>query len=224
MCRIRGPLPRQARTRDVASEMRGRYFRRFLLSTFDLEHLVRIRFSLLLVVAAGLAACGDSTGLGIWDATPDTVTLFSASRTDLLGHASGYDFVNLTVVRVENPGAADTWDVLLSGNAAGPLQLVPASAFVGQTSRAGIATISGQTFDGLTSAPSDTSAFISQPVAIQSGGIYVVRTRRYSCSFSTAVNYAKVKAVAVDPVAGTARFAVVRNPNCNDRSFVPPAN
>lgn len=150
--------------------------------------------------------------------------LYSASRTDLLGFPSAYDFVNRVVIKVENPGATGTWDVVLAGGAAGPLQLVPAGAFEGQTSRAGIALINGQTFEALTTAPSDTAAFSSQPVTIQTGGVYVVRTRRYACSFSTAVNYAKVKAVAVDPAAGTARFAVVRNPYCNDRSFVPPTN
>jgi len=185
---------------------------------------VRIRFLLLLTIVAGLGACSDNLGPQAWNATPDTITLYSASRIDLLGFPSAYDFVNLNLVRLENPGSTGSWDVALTGGPAGPMQLVPASAFEGQTSRAAVATISGQTFEALTSAPSDSAAFVSQPVTIVTGGVYVVRTRRYACSFSTAVNYAKIKALAVDPAAGTARLELVRNPICNDRSFVPPDN
>lgn len=181
---------------------------------------MRLRFSVVLLAALTAAACDDGLGPQPWDATPDTITLYSASRTDLLGFPSGYDFVNRTPIRVETPGTAGGWDVLLAGTTT--LQLIPAGAFQGQTSRAGIATMSSATFETLNEAPSDTAAYAQQPVNLQNGNVYVVRTRRYACSFSTAVNFAKIKAVAVDPVAGFAKFAVVRNPYCNDRSFVPP--
>ena len=181
---------------------------------------MRFRFALLIIAAAATAACDDGFGPQPWDATPDTITLFSASRLDLLGQPTAYDFVNRITIRVEQPGTANGWDVLLSGTSA--LQLNPASAFQGQNSRAAIATITNATFDALTEAPGDTASYSTNPITIQTGGVYVVRTRRYACSFSTAVNFAKIKAVSVDAAAGKARFAVVRNPYCNDRSFVPP--
>lgn len=182
---------------------------------------MRYRFSLIVLAAAVFTACDDSLDLGTWDATPDTVALYSLSRPDLLGFPSGYDFANRRVIEVEQPGATDNWDVALAqqDNA---LQLVPAGAFQGQTSRAGIATITGQPFDAVTEAPSDTARFSAQPVTLQPGGVYVIRTRRVVCGFGTAVHYAKIQAVTVDPADGIATFAVVANPFCNDRSFIPP--
>lgn len=184
---------------------------------------MRYRFTLLLVAAAALGACDDDLSLGTWDATPDTIALFSLSRPDGLGFPSAYDFSARRVVEVETPGATGSWDVALADLSA-TLQLVPAGAFEGQVSRAGIATITGQSFDDLTEAPTDTSRFTAQPVALQEGGVYVVRTRRVACGFSTAVHYAKILAVSVDPVGGIATFAVVANPLCNNRSFIPPDN
>ncbi len=49
----------------------------------------RIFFLPLVVVAA--AACNDTTGTVAWSDVPDTVTLYSASRADLLGHPSAFD-------------------------------------------------------------------------------------------------------------------------------------
>lgn len=176
---------------------------------------------MLAVVGSMAVACDDGLGPQVWDDTPSTFALYSASRPELLGFPSAYDFVNLQPTRIESPGSAGNWDVVLA-TAGAQLQLIPAGAFEGQTSRAGIATITGQTFANVTSAPSDTAAFSSQPVTLQAGGIYVVRTRRYACSYGTAVNYAKIEVLTVNPAQGTATFNVVRNPYCNDRSFVPP--
>jgi hypothetical protein len=72
-------------------------------------------------------------------------------------------------------------------------------------------------------APGDTAAYLREPVAIRDGAIYVVRSRRVGCfTGGTGVYYAKLQAIAVDPVAGTFEFAVVRNPNCNNRALIPP--
>lgn len=183
---------------------------------------MRIKLAMILTAAMVLAACSDPLGPQPWDATPDTVSLFTASRPDLLGFPSAYDFVNLTPVRIEATSAPGNWDLAVTGQ--GPLQFVPAGAFQGQTSRAGIATITNSTFEALAKAPTDTAAFTSQPVTLTQGGVYVVRSRRAPCSFSTAVHYAKVKVVSIDAASGLVRFAVVRNPYCNDRSFVPPTD
>lgn len=183
--------------------------------------LVQLRSILILTAVIATAACDDGLGPQAWNDSPDTIALYSASRTDLLGYPAAYDFINLTPVRIENSGTAGNWDVALAGLGSA-LQLLPAAAFAGQSSRAGIATISGTTFENLAEAPADTALYSAAGVTLTAGGVYVVRTRRAACSFSTAVHYAKVKAVTVDAARGLATLAVVRNPYCNDRSFVPP--
>lgn len=183
---------------------------------------MRARLSVLLIVTAAAlsAACNDTLGVQPWNDVPDTTTLYTASRIDLMGQPSAYDFANLTPVRVEASGAADNWDVVVTGT--GQLQLTPAGAFEGQTSRAGIATISGTSFADLKDAPSDTAAYSANPVNVTAGGVYVIRSRRVACSFTTDVYYAKVTAVTVDATRGLVTFAFVRNPYCGNRSFVPP--
>jgi len=182
---------------------------------------VRITAALILVAALGTAACSDSLGPQPWDATPDTVTLFSASRVDLLGQPSPFDFINLLPVKPEAPGTAGLWDVMLV-TAGSDLQFVPAGAFQGQTSKAAIATITGKTFADLTEAPEDTTLYTTQAVTLHEGAVYVVRTRRDVCSFSTASRFAKIHVITLDPAQGKAKFEAVRNPYCADRSFVPP--
>jgi hypothetical protein len=181
---------------------------------------VRFRFSFILLAAISTAACDEELGLQEWDATPDTVSLYSLSRTDLLGLPSAYDFSNQRVVEVEAPGAGGNWDFALAGTT--QLELIPAPAFEGQASaRAAIAPITGQTFESLMEAPSDTSKFTRQPVPITVGAVYAIRTRRVACGFSTSVHYGKIKVLTADPVKGSASFSVVVNPFCNDRSFEP---
>ena len=183
---------------------------------------MRNRFALILLAVVGLSACEDEFGLQPWDATPQDISLFSLSRSDLLGLPSGYDFVNRRVVEVEQPGAGGNWDVALAGTGT-QLQLIPAGAFEGQAaSRVGIAPITGTTYEQLNEAPGDTARYLKGPVNVALGGIYVVRTRRAPCGFGSGVKFGKIKAVAVDAEAGTATFSVVVNPYCNDRSFVPP--
>lgn len=185
---------------------------------------MRVRSLLILLAAVASAACNDTLGVQPWNDVPDTTNLFSASRADFIGLPSAYDFANITPVRIEAAGAAGNWDVVLT-EANGQLQLTPAGAFEGQqTSRAGIATITGKTFADLKEAPSDTSQYSHGPVTLTQGGIYVVRSRVVACSFTTSVYYSKLVALTVDATNGQARFAFVRNPYCGNRSFVPPKN
>jgi hypothetical protein len=72
-------------------------------------------------------------------------------------------------------------------------------------------------------APGDTSAYSRAEVPLNEGAIYILRSRRASCfTFGSGVYYAKLKALEVEAAAGTFRFEVVRNPNCNDRALIPP--
>jgi hypothetical protein len=175
-----------------------------------------------IAVAAG--ACSDPFGPRPWPATPDTVTMYSASRAEYVGYRSALDIVSFPVATlpIEAPGLTGNWDVALADDGAG-LALVPAVAFDG-FSRSRIAIMpAGTDFDELQRAPSDTAAYTAEAVQLQPNRVYVIRSRRAQCTFSSAgYRYAKVVPVTIDANAGSLRFAIVTNPNCDNRSFVPP--
>lgn len=170
-----------------------------------------------------LAACEDPFGPSFWNATPDTLQIYSASRAEYVGFVSAVDLANqpVTPVPLESPAVTGNWDFALTDGPNG-LELAPASAFEGMDSRARIAELLNEDFDALEQAPRDTALYSAAPVRLRADAVYVVRTRRASCGLSSGYRYAKLKPLAIDQAAGTFRFAVVRNPFCDDRSFVPP--
>jgi hypothetical protein len=184
---------------------------------------VRLAAFLSILVAASLAACDDAFGPRFWDPTPDTVEIYSVSRAELFGFPSAYDIVQLRSVLVESPAATGQWDFLLAEEN-GEFLLVPAGAFGGIVSRAGIASVTADSLGGIDNAPSDSARFSTQPVVIRPGAFYVLRTRRETCEggFGSGVRYGKMHALSVDAARGVFRFAIVRNPFCNDRSLIPP--
>lgn len=175
------------------------------------------------IMAVVLGACGDSTGPAFWDASPDTLLMYSASVPEYIGLRSALDVIASPVraVPIEASGATGQWDVALVHDG-GSLALVAASAFEGISSRAAVAVIEDAAFDDVDRAPSDTAAYSSQPVPLRSNVVYIIRSRRSSCGFTNGFRYAKLKPIDIDHAAGTFRFSIVRNPFCDDRSFVPP--
>lgn len=187
-----------------------------MLSSFKLG-----RLALLLSLAVTTTACRDDLGLDDWVAIPDTVTLYSMSRPELLGQPSAYDFINHLVMRVEALSAAGNWDVAVRDSGSS-LVLAPAASFTGQTqSRAALAIVN-RSFDELAEAPADTSQFSTAPVLLEPGQVMAVRTRRAPCAFSNSVRYAKLRILEVDAAAGTVKFESITNPFCNDRKLIPP--
>ena len=172
-----------------------------------------------------LAACDDPFGPQTWDATPDTAQLWSASRADLIGQPAAFDFTAPapTPVLIETTGATQRWDVVLIDDA-GQLALAPASYFLGASSRTAIAPQGTLDLDEVRRAPSDTSAYLRRPVPLRVGELYIVRSRVEVCpdGFSSGARYAKITPVQIDAAAGTVRFALVRNPYCDNRDLVPP--
>ncbi|CAN5771414.1 hypothetical protein BH23GEM10_BH23GEM10_06160 [soil metagenome] len=175
------------------------------------------------ILAVVLGACGDSTAPAFWDATPDTLLMYSASVPEYIGFRSALDVVALPVraVPIEASGATGQWDVALV-NDGGSLALVAASAFEGLSSRSAVAVLDGAVFADVDRAPSDTSADTTQPVPLRSNAVYIIRSRRGQCGFTSGSRYAKLHPIEIDVAAGTFRFSIVRNPYCDDRSFVPP--
>ena len=96
-----------------------------------------------------VAACDDPFGPAVWNATPDTVLIFSASRPEYLGQASAVDIATTTAVvalPIEAPGLTGNWDFALT-DLDGGLALAPASAFEGVESRSRIGVLPDRTLD-----------------------------------------------------------------------------
>lgn len=174
--------------------------------------------------AALVSSCNDNTSLYTWTDTPDTVTIASASRVELAGLGSGYDITNRSTVIIERLGAGQSYDFALTEQSGG-FYMTPVGAFFGQSLRAGINTTTYTDLASAKQAPSDSASYAqTTPVAAEPGKVYILRSRRVSCVYTTGSYYAKMRVVSVDAATGTMKFELVQNPNCGDRSLVPPKN
>jgi hypothetical protein len=168
-----------------------------------------------------LGACDDPFAAEAWDATPDTLTLYSASRAEHTGLNSALDLWNIATVPIEVQGATGQWDFLLTEQA-GVLSLVSASVVPNLDSRAGIVATDATTLEELTRATGESSAYVRTPVTLRAGAVYVARSRRLSCGFVSGSRYGKLKVTSLDSERGIVELAVVRNPYCDDRDLIPP--
>ncbi len=185
-----------------------------------------MRFSkiFLPVVVLAAAACNDNLGPTAWSDVPDTVTLYSASRANLVGKPSGFDFSAPRSVVLESATEAGAFDMALTEQS-GAFQLVPSGVVLGTYNRAGIAHVTADSLHAIRKAPSDTAQFTTNaPVPVHVGDFLVIRSRRVSCVLTTGSYYAKLQIVAVNPDSGTMKMAYARNPYCGDQSLVPPGS
>jgi len=169
-------------------------------------------------------ACDDGLEPSPWNATPDTLVLYSASRAEYVNLGSGLDITSdpVTTIPLEAPGVTGNWDfALLDVN--GGLALVPAVTLAPVTgSRSRLLELQGAVLADVEEAPSDSTRYTAQPVQLRTGSVYVLRSRRSSCGYTNGSRYAKLQPVEVDVARGIVRFAIVRNPFCDLRSLVPP--
>lgn len=186
----------------------ARFDRRFLLAAS------------LGVSTLALGACGDDPFAIQWASNIDTVTLYSLARPEL-GLASAFDFADLQLRVVESIGATGSWDLAVNDDGTRAFFVPPGA--LGVESRAGIVPIAGVDFDDVTEAPADTSLYVrDEPVPVEVGRAYVVRTRELRGFFSQlCVYYAKLEPISVDLEAGTVEFFHESSPACNDRNLVP---
>lgn len=181
--------------------------------------------ALLAALAIGplLAACGDDDPFGFndWALSPDTAFLYSLARPEL-NLESGFNLNSRRVIRVEAAGATGTWDFLV--NTAGNELVFITPTGVGLETNAGIARIDDETFESIRVAPADTSAYERlEPVSVELGQLYVVRTNQQTGSFGqNCTYYGKVEPIEIDVSGGTIRFRYDSNPICNSRDLVPP--
>lgn len=174
----------------------------------------------LLVLAAALPFGACDAYEPTWRTVVDTASLYSISRADYIGRPGAYDFaVALSQgggsVVVERPSAQ--FDFAVS-EIDGQLVALPAGLFQGQDS-AGIAIdSSGVSFENWRRAPGDGYEK-AQPVALRTGVLYAVRSRRSPADGCT--HYGKFEVLNLD-ADGTVELQAVRNRLCNDRDLIPP--
>lgn len=174
-------------------------------------------------LAVGLVACNNNPYQLNWVDTPDTATLYSLARVEL-NLPSGFGFYRGNAVDIAAPGATGSWDVALDTRNGKLAFLAPGA--LGVSSRAAVAPLPNMTLDDITKAPSgqDTVLYVSdEPVPIDAGTVYIVRTNRQPGAFGqTCVYYAKVEPVEIDVPNGTLLFRYVSSPVCNNLDLVPP--
>lgn len=173
---------------------------------------------LLLVPLA--AACEDPFEIR-WEASPDTALIYSLSRPEP-NLPQAFNFYFRTPLAVEAPGSSGQWDIALDQQG-GRLVLLPPRA-LGINSRARIAPIPGVSFDDVTEAPADTTAYVSSaPVPLALNTVYVVQTGEQSGSFGQrCVFFAKMQPLVLDTQASTLKFLFDASPVCNDTRLIPP--
>jgi hypothetical protein len=173
------------------------------------------------VLAVGLAACDSDPFAFRWDPEPDTVLLYSLARPEL-NLVSAFSFYRRTPVRVEAAGSSGQWDAAVDTRN-NEIVLLPPGA-LGVIGSARITTLEGLTLDDVRQAPGDTLVYVANdPVAVEMGNVYVIKTNRSTGSFGTScVYYAKMAPLEIDPAGGTLQFEFVTNPVCNNRDLVPP--
>ncbi|HEU0013650.1 MAG TPA: hypothetical protein VFQ45_08190 [Longimicrobium sp.] len=177
---------------------------------------------LALTLAAAMSACeGDSF---LTDATVirDTIELAAPGSSAEL--ASAIDITNaangIAVRRPERLEDAQQWDLALRTTESGGLALRTFEA-PGQGLRGAGLSLQTTDFEALERAPRNSSEYTSGLVNIAVGNVFTVRSRQFGTSLGFAcTTFAKLKVVAVDAAAGTARFAIMANAGCDDERLV----
>lgn len=175
----------------------------------------------LTAVVLTAAACGDDPFQINWDLSPAQVLLYSLARPEL-NLPSAFNLNQRRTVEVESPGATGGWDFAVDTRNGELVFITP--GVLGLDSRAGIATRPDETFEDIREAPADSAAYVTdEPVVIQVGTLYVVRTDESPGAFGArCVYYGKMRALNLDTVTSTVQLEYDSNPVCNDRALVPP--
>jgi hypothetical protein len=177
-----------------------------------------------LLLLPGLTACGDNIFDFKWQASPDTVLLYSLARPEL-NLLSAFDFIHRVPVQIESPTATGEWDMAIDTQD-GDIVFLPPGAVGVTNSKARIIPMGPMGFDEVRRAPSDTSLYVGDTaVPVGLGNIYVIRTRQAVDIYGRAcVYYGKLEPLSKDPVVGTVRFVYDVSPVCNSRKLYPPKN
>lgn len=184
---------------------------------------IRLLWTLILLpLVAPVTACDDDLYKVDWKERPDTAFLFSMARSEL-NLLSAFDFISRIPVRIESPNATGRWDMVLDTKE-GSLVLLPPEAVGISDSKARIIPMGDVPFEDVRKAPSDTTKYIGdEPVPVQIGHVYVIRTRQQSGAYGRlCVYYGKFEPLEQNVESGTLSFLFDVSPVCNSRKLYPP--
>ena len=189
------------------------------MKIFDLSRACRA--AVVLIGASVLTACGDSStplfpipdepvDLTIYDLVGGPIDRPSALNV-LTGRSSGVP----TVLRVD---AADQWD-LSFGMIEGVPAWLPRGFFEGLDISSGVFELDVD-FDDLTFVPSEDTLYVyEQPVNIEIGKTYAIKSRPDPTVSITCVLFAKAEVLAAEGDPARLVFRILWNPNCNENSL-----
>jgi hypothetical protein len=177
---------------------------------------------ILLPLLAPVTACDDDLYKVNWTERPDTANIFSMARPEL-NLLSAFDFISRIPVKIESATATGHWDMVLDTQD-GTLVLLPPEAIGVPDSKARIIPMGDVAFEDVLRAPSDTTKYIGdEPVPVQIGHVYVIRTRQQSGGYGQhCVYYGKFEPLEQDVTSGTLTFLFDVSPVCNSRKLYPP--
>lgn len=175
--------------------------------------------------AVVLSGCSDDPFAVRWEADPQESIVYALDAEEL-GVATAFDMAGRRPVVIEDASLEGNWDFAVDRES-GQMVFLPASV-LGVTSRAAIVEYPGVGFDEVGEAPADTTLYVSdEPVAVQLGTIYVIRTheQRERGGFGRqCVFYGKLEPLEIDLELGRVRFVQDVSPDCNNRSLVPTSD
>ena len=177
--------------------------------------------ALLVASVFGATACGENIFDIKWTtANVRTVLLYSLARPEL-NLPTAFDFVDRVTLRIHAPGVTGSWDLVLDTQD-GQLVFLPPGA-LGLTSEVMVLAMPGMEFDDVLKAPKDSTLYTKdQPLLVDTGTVYVLRTHKGTSRFGVAcVFYGKLQPVAVEQALGTVAFQYDVNRLCDDRGLVP---
>ena len=182
-----------------------------------------VRLLSLALLGVLLSACGDDPFVLRWQQNPREATLFSLDRPEL-NRPQAFDMLQGRRIIVQSAQEDGRWDFAVDRQNGEMVFLPPRT--LGVVSAAALAPFPNVSFDELRDAPADTAAYISrEPIPIRTGILYVVRTHQQPGAFGQfCFYYGKLEPLEVNPETGTVRFLFDTNPDCNNRSLVPPGN
>lgn len=167
-----------------------------------------------LSLALGLGACDDPLGLGDPEIAADSIDLRVAqlnadtpSAIDILTRPPGLRYPERSV-------DAQEWDVQLR-RSGGSLILAPFTLLGG--SRAAGVRLATEAFLEIDEAPRRRADYSIEPITLQEGATYFIRSRNLNC-----VKFGALKVVDLDVAEGTGRFAIRSNTVCDDERLPLP--
>jgi hypothetical protein len=189
------------------------------MKIFDLSRACRA--AVVLIGLGALTACGESTdalfpvpdepvGLSMYDLMNGPINRPSALNV-LTGRSSGVP----TVLRVD---AAEQWD-LSFGMIEGVPVWLPRGFFEGLDISSGVFELDVD-FDDVTFVPTEDTLYVyEQPVDIEVGKTYAIKSRPDPTVSITCVLYAIAEVLVVEGDPARLEFQILWNPNCNENSL-----